>query len=409
MKKICIIVMATALRNEKGPNRFSYLADYLSNKGFEVDLVTSNYQHWNKEYREIKSLEKEKYGIIFCDQPKYYKNIDLKRIYSLYKFSKNIKKYLKKNIKKYDLIYSSIPDNFVALEVTKLGKKNNIPVILDIEDLWPEAMKMVLDIPMISNVLFYPFTRSAEIAYSLCNGVIGTSDEYRDRPFQKLKRDIPRKTVYVGNELKRFDKGIAKYSSDIEKSNNEFWITYAGTIGKSYDLETLLLVAKELFKKDYKNIKFKILGLGPDLERLKKLISKDSAQVEFLGYVEYEKMAAYLSKSDIVINSFVKKAPQSIVTKIGDYLASGKPMINTCSSIEFKNKVEKDNFGINIEAENVEELEKAILELYQNEELAQNLGKNARKVAEEEFDREKSYYKIVEMINMLLGENNEKI
>lgn len=170
-----------------------------------------------------------------------------------------------------------------------------------------------------------------------------------------------------------------------------------------------MLVAKELFKKGYKNIKFKILGLGPDLERLKKLISKDSAQVEFLGYVEYEKMAAYLSKSDIVINSFVKKAPQSIVTKIGDYLASGKPMINTCSSIEFKNKVERDNFGVNIEAENVEELEKAILKLYENEELAQNLGKNARKIAEKEFDREKSYYKIVEMVNSLLGENNEKI
>ena len=49
-------------------------------------------------------------------------------------------------------------------------------------------------------------------------------------------------------------------------------------------------------------------------------------------------MAAYLAKSDILVNSFVKKAPQSIVTKIGDYLAAGKPMINTCMSPEFRQK-----------------------------------------------------------------------
>lgn len=409
MRKIGIVVMANALEGEKGPDRFRYIANYLSKYGFQVDLITSKFQHWTKKIRKEEEIKNQDYRVILCDQPTYYKNIDFQRIYSLYIFANNVKKYLESKIKDYDLIYCSIPDNFTASKVVDICNKNKVPIIIDVEDLWPEAMRMVIDIPIISDILFYPFVKSAEKAYLLCSGVIGTSDEYRDRPFKKLNRSIPKETIYVGNELKRFDKGIEKYSNDIEKSNNEFWITYAGTIGKSYDLETLLLVAKELFKKGYKNVKFKILGLGPDLERLKKLISRDSAQVEFLGYVEYEKMAAYLSKSDIVINSFVKKAPQSIVTKIGDYLASGKPMINTCSSIEFKNKVEKDNFGINIEAENVEELEKAILKLYQNKELAQNLGKNARKIAEKEFDREKSYYKIVEMVNSLLGENNEKI
>ena len=70
--------------------------------------------------------------------------------------------------------------------------------------------------------------------------------------------------------------------------------------------------------------------------------------VEFVGYAPYGKMAAYLKQSDVLVNSFVKKAPQSIVTKIGDYLAAGKAMINTCMSPEFREKVEADGFGVNI-------------------------------------------------------------
>lgn len=232
MIKIGIVVMANALEGEKGPDRFRYIAKYLSKYGFQVDLITSKFQHWTKKIRKEEEIKNQDYRVVLCDQPTYYKNIDFQRIYSLYIFANNVKKYLESKIKDYDLIYCSIPDNFTASKVVDICNKNKVPVIIDVEDLWPEAMRMVIDIPIISDILFYPFVKSAEKAYLLCSGVIGTSDEYRDRPFKKLNRSIPKETIYVGNELKRFDKGIEKYSNDIEKSNNEFWITYAGTIGE---------------------------------------------------------------------------------------------------------------------------------------------------------------------------------
>ena len=89
-------------------------------------------------------------------------------------------------------------------------------------------------------------------------------------------------------------------------------------------------------------------------EELEELASsRNISSVEFVGYAPYDKMAAYLKASDVLVNSFVRKAPQSIVTKIGDYLAAGKPMVNTCMSPEFRAKVEHDGFGINIEPEDV--------------------------------------------------------
>ena len=209
-------------------------------------------------------------------------------------------------------------------------------------------------------------------------------------------------TVYVGNEIKEFDAGVEKYGPEIQKEENEFWVTYAGTIGTSYDIRTLVLTGEELIRRRRLNIKIKILGGGPLKEELEQLAKEHHCKnVEFVGYMPYEKMAAYLAKSDIVVNSFVKKAPQSIVTKIGDYLASGHPMINTCMSPEFRKKVETDGFGINIMPEDEEVLADAIEKLYENEEMQEEMGKQARKIAEEQFDRPESYKKIVELIREL--------
>ena len=195
---------------------------------------------------------------------------------------------------------------------------------------------------------------------------------------------------------------MEKYKDKIEKNANEFWVTYAGTLGASYDIKTLISAASLLKKEGYDSIKIKVLGNGPMKEELENIAKSIHCNVDFLGYIEFEKMAAYLYKSDILINSFVKKAPQSIVNKIGDYLAAGKPMINTCSSKEFSEKVVKDGFGINVEAENAVELAKAMKEFFFNKEKCVEMGRNARKIAEKEFDREVSYEKIVKMIDGLL-------
>ncbi len=302
----------------------------------------------------------------------------------------------------YDLIYCEIPPNDVALAAASYAKKKGIPFVPDVNDLWPEAMRMVLDIPVVSSMIFHPLQRDAEKVYSLVSGIVGTSDEYRDRPLKNQKLDVPKVTVYVGNEIKEFDAGVEKYSPEIEKEEDEFWVTYAGTIGTSYDIRTLVLTGEELIRRRRLNIKIKILGGGPLKEELEQLAKEHHCKnVEFVGYMPYEKMAAYLAKSDIVVNSFVKKAPQSIVTKIGDYLASGHPMINTCMSPEFRKKVETDGFGVNIMPEDEEILADAIEKLYENEDVREEMGKQARKIAEEQFDRPESYKKIVELIREL--------
>ena len=411
MKKIAIITMGVKLKGEKGYTRFGYLAEFLTKAGFQVDLITTTFQHWEKAQRDLKKIQADidageyPFGLRFIYEPGYKKNVDLARIRSHKIAAQNLKKMLEdkpEDGKDYDLLYAEIPPNDVARVAAEYGVAHNIPFVSDVNDLWPEAMRMVLDIPVVSSVLFHPLQRDAEKVYSMVSGVVGTSDEYRDRPFKNQNRNVPKVTVYVGNEIKVFDEGAEENKASVAKPEGEFWVSYAGTIGTSYDIRTMVLAGEELIRRGHPDIKIKILGGGPMKDELEKLAKDNKIKnVEFVGYAPYDKMATYLAESDILVNSFVKKAPQSIVTKIGDYLAAGKAMINTCMSPEFRNKVEADGFGINIMPEDVEILAGAIEDLYNDDEKRLAMGKRAREIAEEQFDRPKAYQKIADLITEL--------
>lgn len=406
-KRIAIIAPGYAwLPGESGTNRFSYMAEFLAEHGYQVDLIGSTFQHFKKAPRDIERLKTMQlpYKLVFIEEPGYRKNIDIRRIYSNYILARNTLQFLKRHISEYNLVYCVIPPNVLSAKAGKICHKYRVPFIADIEDLWPEAMKMVFKVPFVSNVLFYPYWRDAEKTYRFANGVVGTSDEYTMRAFKKRKKDIPYATVYVGTELDVFDEGVWKYSSEFEKPDNEFWVTYAGSIGASYDIRTLIDAAKMLLCQGRSDIKIYILGTGSLKEELEQYAKDINCEnVIFMGYVEYQKMAAFLTKSDVLINSYVKNAPQSIVTKIGDYLASGKPMVNTLASSEFMEKVERERFGINIEAENQEQLVEAILELLEKPENCVRMGQNARNVAETQFDRKAGYWKVLDMVEKLTG------
>ena len=403
-KRIAVYTMGVKLPGEtRGYTRFRKIAEMLVQAGFEVDLITSSFQHWEKVQRDtsLSQYQSASYKIVFIDEPGYNKNIDMRRIASHRQAARNLASYFEEHAGRYQLIYAEIPPNDVALVCAEAAQAESIPFVADINDLWPEAMRMVVDIPVLSDLAFAPFARDAGQVYKMLNAAVGTSDEYALRPARDRSEPYEHITVYVGNDLTEYDAGVAAFAGEIEKPANELWVAYAGMLGASYDLKTLI-AAVSACAESVPGLKLKIMGDGPDRAKLEKLAFDLGAPVDFLGYLDYAHMAAWLSHCDITVNSLVATAAQSIVTKIGDYLAAGIPLINTGSSPEFRSKVEKDGFGVNVPAEDVEALAAAICELASNEEARKLMGSKARAVAETEFDQNSSYQRIVALVQSLV-------
>ena len=404
MKRIAMIVTDVALAGEKGLGRMFYLAELFCKNGYQVDLITSRFQHWLKRQRTDEEMaharENALCGITFLDEPGYTKNVQVKRILSRRVLTKAVRRHLEEN--NYDLVYCQIPDNHLASVAAAWAKKAGVPFIVDIEDLWPEAMRMVLDVPVVSDLLFSYFTVTAKKTYRLADAAVGSSDTYRDEP-GKYGVTIPKSvTVYVGNDLAAFDAGAEEQLSGVEKPEGEFWVTYAGTLGTSYDIATLIRAADLLQKRGRKELRIMLLGDGPLRSELEALAQELTGNVTFLGYAPYSRMAAYLKQSDVTVNSLVRKASQSIVSKIGDYLAAGHPMINTGLDPEFWGKVEEDGFGVNVLPEDPEALAAVIEGLMDDPEGCTRMGLRARQTAREQFDRPNTYRKIIRLADRLL-------
>ena len=405
--KILIIAHFIQIPSEKGNNRFNYIAELLGqNQENRVELVTSRFSHKFKTTRELRDEEilKLNYKLTMLYEPKYKKNVSLRRFYSHYRLSKNLKKYLDKLDYKPDVIYCAVPSLDVAKVTAKYAKRNNIKFIIDVQDLWPEAFKMVLNIPIISNILFLPMKKQADYIYKSADNIIAVSQTYLDRAKSVNKKSVKNEVVFLGTEMEQFDK--YNTSKEIQKNKDIIKIVYIGTLGHSYDIKIIINAIKILNEKGIKNIEFLIMGDGPLRENFEEYAKQKKVDCIFTGIIQYKEMIPELCNCDIAVNPIKKGSAGSIINKVGDYAMAGLPVINTQENAEYRELVDKYQIGYNCDNENVYEISERIEYLIKNEKVRIQMGRNNRKLAEEKFDRKKTYTKIM---NIIEGEENGNI
>ena len=191
-----------------------------------------------------------------------------------------------------------------------------------------------------------------------------------------------------------FDK-YAKENSILKKKNNEIWLAYCGTIGRSYDL-SVVIDALKILKNE--KIRFIVMGDGPQIDEYKAYANEKRINATFVGRLPYNQMCSLLTACDITINPIMHKAAQSIINKHADYSASGLPVVSTQENDEYRCLVDEYKMGFNCKNGDVEDLAAKINLLVEDKELRSRMGKNSRRCAEEQFDRNNSYKLVEEKI-----------
>ncbi len=140
-------------------------------------------------------------------------------------------------------------------------------MILDVQDVWPESISSAIN----TNIFFVklvlkPITNLANRVYTMPDLIFGVSETYVNRAKVRGTKCKEFITVYIGSDFEKIKYENNNDFKTIEKGKNDIWITYVGTLSYSYDIDTAIKAFSEL--KDFKNLKFIILGSGPDEERL---------------------------------------------------------------------------------------------------------------------------------------------
>ena len=170
-----IVIVAQYLRDitnfEENNSRFVYLAKLLKEHSeAEVEIVTSDFNHATKKHFDTVG-KLSGIHITPLHESGYAKNVTLKRFKSHKELAQNLERYFEERNKP-DIIYAAVPSLDVAEVCARYCKKNNVRFIVDIQDLWPEAFKMVVKIPVISDVAFYPMKKQADRIYSAADEVL---------------------------------------------------------------------------------------------------------------------------------------------------------------------------------------------------------------------------------------------
>lgn len=399
---IVIIADFCGKLDRSGNGRFVYLADLLY-KEHDVEIITSDFIHGSKTYFESKP-QGYPYQITMLHESGYPKNVCLRRFYSHFIWGKNVKKYLVKR-KKPDVIYCAVPTLQASYEAAKYCEKNNVRFIIDIQDLWPEAFQMVFRVPVLSNMIFAPFKWLADGIYKRADEIVAVSHTYVERALSVNKYNAVGHTVYLGTRLETFDANIQENLRTIftevnltEKTKDEIWLGYCGSLGDSYDINCVICALKELKNRTITPPKFIVMGDGYKRQQFEDFAKENDVDSVFTGRLPYEKMCALLRMCDITVNPIVGSSAASIINKHGDYAASGRPVINTQESQEYRNLIDTYHMGLNCDNGNSGDMADKLEILLKDKALCLEMGRNARCCAEECFDRKNSYNKIIELI-----------
>lgn len=382
-------------------DRFLYLAKMITNElnSNNVEIITSSFRHTNKEHRR-EPVEQWPFKITFIEEPGYSKNVCLKRFYSHFVWGKHVAEYMKKR-KKPDVVYCAVPSLTGPNLVAKYCEKEHIRFIIDVQDLWPEAFQMVLNVPVVNNIIFAPFMAIADGIYKRADAICAVSDTYCQRAARVNKKVKNTTTVFLGTELATFDKYVAE-NPILEKKDGEVWLAYCGTLGSSYDL-TCVIDALALLS-DYK-IRFIVMGDGPKKDEFESYSREKKIDATFVGRLQYNAMCSLLKACDITVNPITHMAAQSIINKHADYAASGKPVVSTQESNEYRKLIDDYQMGFNCRNNDSVDLSEKLKLLLDNTDLRHEMGLNARKCAMDKFDRERTYRYLANHIIMNNGVN----
>ena len=407
------------IRNGVRKMRIAVLADKLLERGHSVIWWASAFEHPQKTMVSNKDRNfdiSDGYAIRVLSGCKYRKNISLSR-YLNYQIVSLKFRFQSKRFSKPDVIVASMPDHLLAYEAARYAKKNNIPFIVDIRDLWPDIfldrfrsmglygvgkISLALDFARLTFLL-----KNADSLVAVSKGYLKWGLDKIGRPESSFD-----KVFYLGyknsnaGSLINEDESLGAPDWLKGREDQKVFI-FIGTFGVSYELEFILEAARRFNKSGRTDICFVLAGTGEKSD----IINKKAAglhNVVLPGWIGEKEINALLKIGYAGLLSYVKDAPQGLPNKPFEYLSAGLPLINSLEG-EMAELIDQHGFGLNYLPGDFDGLSQCIERLADNADLHDEMSRNALNFFGKYGDADKIYDEYCEFIENLAECKDRKL
>jgi len=290
-----------------------------------------------------------------------------------------------------DLVLLTVPPLPVCAPAALLGWLYNCPIVLNVQDILPEA---AVHVGLIKNkALIWVLEAIEKFAYRTAHTVSVIAEGFVENLESK---GVPsEKITCIPNWVDTsFIHPLPKENNAFRRAHQlegKFVVLYSGNIALTQGLETVVEAAARLC--DVPDIVFVIVGEMKAVERLKRYCKTCGANnVVLLPFQPRERLPEMLAAADVGL--IVQKhnvVSFNMPSKTQVLLASGRPVIASVpGSGSAAKAIEKSRGGVVVEPENPVALAKQILELQKNPEQAERLGKQGRQYALERYSFEQA-------------------
>ena len=376
--------------------RTGLLAKYLSQKGHDVTWWSSTFVHFTKSYfcsehREFQINPNER--LILLHSPVHYrKTTSPMRILCNRCIAKQFMKHSADQAKP-DLIFVSWPIPEFAKAAVKYGKKHNVPVIIDIRDLWPDIYYRAVPkfLQPLAKIAIHFMRKSLGRTLAQAAGITGITPIAMEWGCSTAGRKTGKndRVMFITNE-------VQELSAEDMAENLKWWeeqgitrdtwnICFFGALSIHSGVETAIEAVKNLAD-THNDIRFIIGGAGDKKEDFMKL-AEGCSNILFPGYLNQKQMNSLMRISKLGVYSIKNTFDftNTLGNKIIQYFSCSLPVLNSLTGYA-RTILEQEHCGLTYREGDPDDCAQKILQLYNDEPDRQTMAANALAVFMRKFE-----------------------
>jgi glycosyltransferase involved in cell wall biosynthesis len=391
--KILILHQHFKTPQKGGAIRSYYLAKALVDKGIEVIVITAHNEATYKR-EDVEGIEVHYLPIAYDNRFGF-----AARSWSFIKYVNGVL-YLAKQFHDVDYCYAISVPLTVGLAAMRIKGRYKIPYIFEVGDLWPEAP---IQMGFVKNYFFQHALYALEKRiYKSAQTIVALSPAIQSA----IEMKVPGKKIHLIPNMADCDFYHPESKQLVlqEKYNvqGKFVVSYIGAIGVANGLDYFLACARESRKANLP-IHFLLCGDGAELDRLKK--SADQHELNNLTFLAFTNREGVREVMNITDAAFVCYKPVPVLetgspNKYFDGLAAGKMIIINFGGW-IKEEIEKNQCGVYVNPHEPADFVRKISPIVTNKKQQAEFGSNARRLADNNYSREKLASRFASIFNNL--------